>query len=167
MDEAPANFGSVTASAWASGANFAWEQARAALAAQAPQDCREQIGESERQDVLSLTDAPQQAKGVAADERKRVIELAKHVGLIGWVSEGHEYFSFSDEQHMASKLVELIRAAAPQAAPAPAPQALTDEQIDDLRCRYTDKLESREDIRALVNAAIERAHGIGTKGGKP
>lgn len=58
-------------------------------------------------------------------------------------------------------------AAALQAAPTPAPQALTDEQIDDLRCRYTDKLESREDIRALVNAAIERALGIGTKGGKP
>lgn len=61
----------------------------------------------------------QQALGVAADERKRVIELAKHVGLIGWVSEGHEYFSFSDERHMSSKLIELIRAAAPQAAPVP------------------------------------------------
>lgn len=37
--------------------------------------------------------------------------------------------------------------------------ALTDEQIDDLRSRYTEKKESREDIRILVRRAILSTQG--------
>jgi hypothetical protein len=39
----------------------------------------------------------------------------------------------------------------------PVALALTDEEIDDLRSRYTDKQESREDVRNLVRAAIAKA----------
>lgn len=132
-----------------------WNDARAALAAQASQQALAAL--TENAEELGLYGEPQQAQGVAAGMVLVPLRMTQAMRDVA----GGEDWQWEDLLAAAEAITEEEYdqlAAAPQAAPAL--QALTDEQIAEIYS--ANRINPNRFARA-----IEAAHGIGAKGGKP